>query len=396
MILLLMHPRKGQSTLRASGERQFDDQMYGHSSMQLRQPKGLWLPTEQEELTLNQNFLNTLFGRINIMLLWLLAVVFEKTIDPTNFTDLVQDKRPLVVRFSSEHRPRSVQLNEDWSRFEEMYAQIEDIRVGHVNCGKYQRLCLRENVWDPPNVKLYVNGTVFDYDGGMSYESLAAWTRRITGIQGNVIHLDLLSPNNRTFHELLATRKCVFVMFRTPWCRKCQRFMGAMKDIGKVFRHENVSICEVDTDKFKSFFYDYKIREFPAFRLFTRDGIQKYKGKLDKTDIIDYINDYCGTERDERGDLSAEAGLIDEVSPIVEDFMRKRSEKYIDEMNGITGTKIYTEIMKKILSDGITWLTDERERLGAIIASGNADQESLDKLKVRMNIISVFLSYITD
>jgi len=196
-----------------------------------------------------------------------ISLVVHGSLDHLELDNLVQNSSaPIVLRFSSEHRPRSIQLNEDWSRFEQMYEAIPNVLVGHVNCGKFPRFCLRESVWDPPSVRLYFNRSVATYDGGMSYESLAEWTRKMTGTQGKFLHLDLLSPNNRTFHELRESQKCVFAMFHTPWCRRCQRFMDSMREIARAFRSEKVSICEIDADKFKSFFFDFKLREFPAFR----------------------------------------------------------------------------------------------------------------------------------
>jgi hypothetical protein len=61
---------------------------------------------------------------------------------------------------------------------------------------------------------------------------------------------DLLSPNNRMFHQLIESRRCV---------------MESMHGLAGVFRSENVSVCEVDADKFKSFFCDFKLRELPNF-----------------------------------------------------------------------------------------------------------------------------------
>ena len=160
-----------------------------------------------------------------------LLIVTKRSLIHDDFLDLLKEKNPIVVRFYDEHRPRSVQLNKDWHKFEKMYANASDITLAHINCGKNLRLCLQETAWDFPIVRLYINNSVKQYDGGMSYESLAKWTRENTGIQGADLQLDLLSPNNRTFNELLNNQKCVFVMFHTRQCKKCKHFMNSLKDI---------------------------------------------------------------------------------------------------------------------------------------------------------------------
>jgi hypothetical protein len=173
---------------------------------------------------------------------------------PTSISDLdnmTKQNVPLSVRFSSEHRSRSVQLNRDWAHFEQSYSALPLIRINYVNCGKYPPLYLRETV------RLSTNSSVFLYDGGMSHESLGKWARKLTGIQGTDLCLDLLSPNNRTFHKLLRTKSCVFAIFHAPDCRKCRRFMSSLGEMAVTFREENVSICEIDADTFKSIFFDF-------------------------------------------------------------------------------------------------------------------------------------------
>ena len=330
-----------------------------------------------------------------MIVFFVVSIIIKNSLTPDNFDLHIKDKKPLVVRFSSEHRRRSVQLNQDWERFSKMYEDIADVRVGHVNCGKFGRLCLRETAWDPPIVRMYVNNTVYQYDGGMSYESLGEWTRRYTGIQGKYIHLDLLSPNNRTFHQLIENKKCVFVMFHNPNCKKCHRFMPTLKSIAEVFRNEdNVSVCEIDSDKYKSFTFDYELRKYPTFNLFVYGTRNTYDGEFNKEDIIDYINDFCDTQRQEDGALNSEVGIIDELSPIVEDFMNKRSDKFINEIKAVPGTELYVEIMNHVLQNGNEYLINEKERLVSIIAEKAASQEALDKLQIRLNVISLFLSYV--
>ncbi|KAK8886638.1 hypothetical protein M9Y10_042104 [Tritrichomonas musculus] len=330
-----------------------------------------------------------------MILFTLVSIIIDKSLTPQTFKGLVQDKKPLIVRFSSEHRPRSVQLNLDWKRFSEMYEAFQDIRISHVNCGKYNRLCLREGCWDPPIVRLYMNNTVVQYDGGMSYESLGEWARRYTGIQGKFIYLDVQSPNNRTFNQLIEEKKCVFVMFHKPNCKRCNYYLQSLADIGKAFKNEeNVSICEVDTDKYKSFLFDYQIRKYPEFDLFI-DGKRKiFEGEFTIENAIDYINDFCGTQRSESGELTIEVGLIDDASPIVEDFMLRKNPKYINDMKNIPGTEFYVEVMNNIIQKGNDYLFTEANRLSSLLAEQSASQTVQDKLKIKYNILSLFISYV--
>lgn len=330
-----------------------------------------------------------------MLLLSFFFIVYRESLAPNTFTNLIQSLNPLVVRFSSQHRPRSVQLNQDWQRFSSMYEDNPDIRVGYVNCGKFPRLCLREGCWDPPMIKLYFNRTEIQYDGGMSYESLGDWTKRYTGIQGKPVQLDLLSPNNRTFHQLIKNTKCVFVMFHTPECKKCQQFMCSLTNISRAFRNEeNVSICEIDADKYKSFLFDFSLHEFPQFDLFVNGNRQIYDGEIQPDSIVDYINDYCDVNRNIEGRLSSDAGIIDEIVQLVEDFMKKKSASYMNEMKFIKGAEPYIEIMNQVLEVGNQFLFDERNRISSILAQDSSSQDVLDRMQIRYNILSLFISFI--
>lgn len=232
-----------------------------------------------------------------MLLITLLHILITRSLDRLTFSNVTSSKFPAVVRFFADHRPRSAQLNQDWDRFEQMYRDIPDIYIARVNCGKHPRLCLRETAWDQPRVRLYINNSARDYVGGMSYESLSAWTENSAGVTGTRLDLDLLSPNNRTFHELLAAKHCVLAFFHSSSCQTCQKFMSPLLDVARAFKSDNVSVCEVDVDKFRSFFFDYNLRELPALHLFTGDAVHIYGGEASAVGMATFVNEHCGTNR---------------------------------------------------------------------------------------------------
>jgi thiol-disulfide isomerase/thioredoxin len=320
--------------------------------------------------------------------------VFHKSLDRAELDRFKADALPAVVRFSSEHRPRSVQLNQDWLRFEQRYEAEASLRIGHVNCGKYPRLCLREGVWDPPAVRLYANESAFAYDGGMSHESLGAWTRNLTGVQGAEPRLGLLSPNNRTFHELVSKRSCVFVMFHTPWCRKCRRLMPALRRVAEAFRAENVSICEIDADKFKSFLFDFELREFPSLRLFQHTNVLAYEKPIEKNAIIGYINGHCGTNAIDNDNSSTPS--VDDLRDLVEDFMRTKDAKYIRVVEAVGGTATCVAVMRTVLRDGTDWIALEHERLSRRLREGEVREKAIEQMQQKLAILRLFLNFADD
>ena len=197
---------------------------------------------------------------------------------------------------------------------------------------------------------------------------------------------------------ILNNTHCTFVMFYNSWCTECKKFLPHMERVAKAFQNEDsVKIVANDVDLYKFYNWDYEINRFPDLRLYCKDEDDyiEYNGKKTAEDLIDFINDYCGTQRNLNGRLNSEAGVIDEVSQIVEDFLTGgKTVNYINEMEQIEGTKYYVWVMKEIINKGDKFILEEKERLNQLLDSGNISPDKIDEFQIRVNILSVFASYI--
>ena len=122
-----------------------------------------------------------------------------------------------------------------------------------------------------------------------------------------------------------------------------------------------------------------------------------FSGKKTAEDLIDFINDYCGTQRGLNGRLNSEAGVIDEVSQIVEDYLTKgKKPHYISDMEQVEGTSYYVWVMKTIAEKGNDFIFTEKKRLNDMLNSNTLSPDKIDEFQVRLNILSVFASYIDE
>ena len=340
-----------------------------------------------------------------MFLLFFLNLLINWTLEPNNFYNLINNNTlvPIVVRFSSQHSSRSLQLQNDWNLFVQQFQENPNIITAHINCGKYRRLCLKEGEWNTPEIHLYYNNSMIKYDGGMSHDSLTSWVYKNTGISGKELDNALLSPNNRTFHDLLAKKKCLFTVFHSAQKNNDEEIIQEVEKAAKAFKRENdIGIAEIDISKFRSFYFDMKIVDLPTFKLFIKNSDTiNYEGHINAKDIVTFINDYCDSYRDVNGFLNERAGIIDEMDDIVTEFMKNQSHEMIQKAQLIQIPKnqqfdYYIEIMENILKKGNGFLMNEENKLEEELKQkrNNGSSDETDLIQIKLNILSVFLSYL--
>ena len=323
-----------------------------------------------------------------------------KVLTPENFDKVTSGPIPTIVRFYTAHRKYSLQLDEQYDLVAEMFEGIDGINVAGINCGKFRHFCYAKGVSMAPVVKLYTREGVHVYDGGMSHESISRWATTLTGVHSRELVQSLRQPNGRVFKELLNKTHCVFTMFYNPWCVAGKKFLPHMREVAEAFKYDDrVEIVANDVDLYKFYNWDYDLKSFPDLRLYCKDedGPITFEGKRTAEDLIDFINDYCGTQRGLNGRLNSEAGVIDEVSQIVEDFVTKgKKPHYVSDMENVEGTKYYVWVMNEVMNKGDDFIFQERDRLNKLLDSGTLAPDKLDEFQIRVNILGVFAAYLDD
>jgi len=319
---------------------------------------------------------------------------------PDNWDRIVKGPIPTLVRFYTAHRKYCLSLDEQFDLVGDMFEGLDGLTVAGINCGKFRRFCYAQGVAMAPVVRVYTRDSVHVYEGGMSHESIGRWASVATGVHARELVRALRQPNGRVFQELLNTTHCVFTMFYNPWCAAGRRFLPHMREVAEAFKYDDrVQIVANDVDLYKFFHWDFDIKTFPDLRLFCKDEKDPipFTGRKTAEDLIDFVNDYCGTQRGLNGRLNGEAGIVDEVAQIVEDFLtRGKKPHYVGDMEQVEGTRYYVWAMNEIAAKGDDIVFSERDRLNALLDSGTLAPDKLDEFQIRVNILGVFAAYLDD
>lgn len=338
-----------------------------------------------------------------LQLCFLLPTVHSRrlyyTLDNENFDETLKNHKCTVVRYYTHHQEQSTRSFEDYNLVAKAYENTtQDLLVAGLDCGKYRRECFHRHVIEIPSVRIYCkNGNHFSnstYEGGYSFESIIRWSSEISGVKPGKVHQLIHTPNNRTFKILLDNTECVFMMFTTPWCGACKRFMPRLTRVARLFSDTpNVEFAVIDSDRYRSFLRDYDTRAYPDVRLYIK-GTKKpidYDGKRTPSQVTEFINKHCGTNKEIKN-FEGEAGLIDEANGILEEFFGdKMKSSYIANMKNVPHATFYVDTMEGLVKEGEEYLHRTKDELQKLLKDEKLSEKDKTTAQKKFNIIEFFI-----
>lgn len=211
----------------------------------------------------------------------------------------------------------------------------------------------------------------------------------------------VLTPEN--FDKVvLDESKHVLVEFYAPWCGHCKRLAPVWDTLSDVFRGESdVVIAKVDADAHKSLGEKYGVTGFPTIKFFPKDkkdGLA-FEGGRDLKDLVDYVNENCGTHRTAEGRFKAAVGVISELSAIGREMFAgdlsafsklEAAAANIKDKALANSVKLYTRYLENIKKSKES-LLDEFERVSRML-KGSLSPKKNDEFTIRHNIIASILN----
>lgn len=315
------------------------------------------------------------------------------TLTPDTYNLTVKNNPAVLVRYFTLHQETSVRSTNDYDIISQKYANVSDIIIAGLDCGKYHRECLKHHVFTLPYVRLYYNQKQYKYEGGFSHDSIEQFVYNVTGIMSQEVEQLIYSPNARTFRQMIKDNHCVLGFFHTPWCGACKRFMPRLQRVARLFKDEpRVKFAEIDSDRYRSFLREYELRTYPEIRLFVK-GERKpieYDGKRSPALVTQWINRHCDTDK-EMTNIDNEVGLIDEANAVLEEFFNNgRKPMYIQRMKSVPRAGFYAQVMDGLLKNGEEWILEQKSKLQDFLESETSTAKEKDILKKKINIISFF------
>jgi len=351
--------------------------------------------------------------KISVVILFSIALFFAtinctlRDLDPSNFDDYVDGTTPAFVEFYAPWCGHCKNLAPEYDLVAEGFKRYtNDVTIGRVDCDAHSELCQRFGVQGYPTLKFFTEGDVTEgeaYNGGRTADAIISYINGKVGTKAFVpkgAPSDVVDLSDNTFDSVvLDDSKHVFVEFYAPWCGHCKNLAPTYESFGTVFAtEEDVVIARIDADSQRESGTKYDVNGFPTLKWFPKDdksGID-YQGGRDLQDLVDFVNEHAGTQRNSDGSLQATVGLIDDFSDLVESFKADGASSALAEQAEAIATKIGTKMAKvyKVIFgrsvDNSEYIATEISRLTRMIESGNLNRQKIDEFTMRINILNSF------
>lgn len=216
----------------------------------------------------------------------------------------------------------------------------------------------------------------------------------------NVIVAD---PSN--FDKTIAKSHSLVLLY-APWCGHCKAIKPAWNKVADLFADEpDVNVVSVDADAHKSLGERYEVKGFPTLKYIGPGGkAEAYEGGRSVKDFVAFLNAKAGTDVSLDGGVGKKGGLLPEVHKILagfgaaslEDQQTKIAEaaKVVETANEEGQEKFvtYTKIAKKVMDNGVEWITKEKKRISSMIAKSkdSLTPEQRTSFQKRLNVITAF------
>ncbi|XP_023548944.1 probable protein disulfide-isomerase A6 isoform X2 [Cucurbita pepo subsp. pepo] len=328
-----------------------------------------------------------------------------------NFEDEVGQDRGALVEFYAPWCGHCKKLAPDYEKLGSSFKKAKSVLIGKVDCDEHKGVCSKYGVSGYPTIQWFPKGSLEPqkYEGPRTAEALAEFVNSLGGTNVKISSIPsivvVLSPDN--FNEIvLDSSKDVLVEFYAPWCGHCKNLAPIYEKVAAAFKLENdVVIANLDADKYKDLAEKYGISGFPTLKFFpkgNKDG-EDYDGGRDVGDFVNFINEKTGTNRDVKGQLTTNAGIVASLDSLVKEFIAASNDeekknvysKMEEEVGKLSGSpakygKIYLKSAKKCLEKGGDYAKSEIERIQRILEKAVSPAKA-DEFTLKKNILSSFV-----
>ncbi|GAU11439.1 hypothetical protein TSUD_344300, partial [Trifolium subterraneum] len=198
----------------------------------------------------------------------------------------------------------------------------------------------------------------------------------------------ILSPDN--FDKIvLDETKDVLVEFYAPWCGHCKALAYTYEKVAAAFRQEEeVVIANFDADEYKD--------------LAKNKAGEDYAGGHDLDAFVAFINEKCGTNRNEQGQLTSKAGIVESLDTLVKKFVSADKDekkavfsRLVEKVNKLKGSdasygNLYLKLAKTSMEKGADYPKSEIQRLEGMLRKSISAAKA-DEFTLKKNILSTFV-----
>ncbi|XP_058755958.1 probable protein disulfide-isomerase A6 [Vicia villosa] len=326
-----------------------------------------------------------------------------------NFEKEVGQDKGALVEFYAPWCGHCKKLAPEYEKLGNSFKKAKSVLIGKVDCDDHKSVCTKYGVSGYPTIQWFPKGSLEPkkFEGPRTAESLAEFINTEAGTNVKIAaapsSVVVLTPE--TFNEVvLDETKDVLVEFYAPWCGHCKSLAPIYEKVALAFKTEDdVVIANLDADKYRDLAEKYEVSGFPTLKFFPKGNKagEDYGGGRDLDDFVAFINEKSGTRRDSKGQLTSEAGIVENLDVLVKEFVAANDEekkavfaKIEEEVGKLQGSssrygKIYLKTAKSYLEKGSDYAKKEIQRLERILEKSISPAKA-DEFTLKKNILSTY------
>jgi len=342
-----------------------------------------------------------------LLCLFALAIASDVIdLDASNFKAYVNSDRSAFVEFFAPWCGHCKKLAPEYEIIATAFKKnTQDVTVGKVDCTVHQDLCSEHGISGYPTLKFFGKGKSEPepYSGGRTAKDIIEFINRETGLRARIpgaapSAVVELNPSN--FHEIVNPKVNSFVKFFAPWCGHCKTLEPEYEKFAHAFANENeVVVARVDCDQHRELCSEYGVTGYPTLKWFPKGASEPiaFSGERNLNALVDFVNTEAGTRRLASGKLSSDAGLIEDLDVLIQQFFSgdkqavyEKAKTAAEKLGNSIEVKTYLKAFEKLISDS-AYVDTEITRLEKIISGGSITPVKVDEFTKRVNILRKFV-----
>ncbi|CAA7398359.1 unnamed protein product [Spirodela intermedia] len=328
-----------------------------------------------------------------------------------SFEEEVGKDRGALVEFYAPWCGHCKKLAPEYEKLGSSFKKAKSILIGKVDCDEHKSICTKYGVSGYPTIQWFPKGSLEPkkYEGSRTAEALAEFVNaqggtnvKLATAPSSVVVLTAESFDRVVLDE----SKDVLVEFYAPWCGHCKSLAPIYEKLASAYKlEEDVVIANVDADKYKGLAEKYGVGGYPTLKFFPKNNKagDDYNGGRDLDDFVAFINEKSGTSRDTKGQLTSKAGIVENLSELVKEFISagedekkavlSRIEEEAEKLKGSSARygKVYLKAAKSTVEKGADYAKKEIDRLQRMLEK-SINPTKADEFTIKKNILSTFVA----
>ncbi|EEY57155.1 thioredoxin-like protein [Phytophthora infestans T30-4] len=329
-----------------------------------------------------------------------------KVLTPDNFDEVVDGSKHVLIKFYAPWCGHCKSMAPTYETVATAFKKADNVVVAEVDADSHKELGSKYGVTGFPTLKYFAKGSTEpeDYKGGRSEDDFVNFLNEKADTNVRVAKAPsyVAALTEADFDaEVIHSKKHAIVEFYAPWCGHCKQLAPTYEEVGAIFEGEdNVLIAKVDATANAEVASRYNVKGYPTLFYFPpgSDEPEDYSNGRDKASFVEFINEHAGTHRTVDGELTAEAGRVEEIDVIISESgdittdVQKKVQTVVDGLEGSDAKygSLYVKAIKKIVAKGPSYVDAEIKRLEGLLDNDNVSPQKKTLFGLRKNILQFF------